>query len=413
MSLEFRVEGNWILPNKGTFGNKARNLYNNRRIIHEKGSLIPRSMVIPYEYLSFGYTAIVDAIYRYFKDCATVAVRSNAPDEDLGERKPGLYRSEKIELDEDRDGTEDLVGAVVKSYNYSWPTDLRRERGIRDRGMSLLVQEFAPPDYCGSFSDIGEVGILTFTNPKHELRSMIRGALSKYRVDKGGHILAVDFPGYYNPLANRLRILASSLPTLENDLGWELEFVFNRAGMYILQTTPIKKQSSFRVIPSEGNIFKSGDVTGWGNFRTNGVLYMPFVDSNILQNIERENRDYCIVTNYFGISSGADKDLIRTKNSNVLICIEDRFPGVNPFSAHVGQFVRQRGACAMLGRFTNELDNLLVSSKEISHNFHNRGMSAPILFSPTSLDIQADEMRNASNIEVVGEMMPFVKLREM
>jgi len=410
INLEFKIEGNWILPTKGTFGNKARNLYDNQGVIANHGFKIPRSMVIPYEYLAYGYPAIVDIIHHYFGNGKTVAIRSNSPDEDLGERTPGLYRSEAVELNKDRVGTQDIIGAVVDSYNYYDADFRRKELRLENKGMCLLVQDFIPADYSGSFSDLGETGILTFTNSQMGMRAMTEKPFSKYRVDLKGKIISKNLMHthtYEEYIAERLRRLSSALPKLGNDKGWETEFVFNEEGKYIVQTTPIKRQASFVVVPSERNIFDPREVIGRGSFRTNGILYLPFSKPRLVSRVDDSMENYCIVTNYHGVSRGVGEgSLERARKSNVLICIEDRFPGLHPFSAHVAQFIREGDRCAMVGRFTNDMNKYLLSSDDISlSDQHMYG-----LFSPTQLDIQADESLNLVNIEIIGEAKPFERI---
>jgi len=99
MKHEFKQEGNWILPVEGTLGNKAKNLYENREMIDMLDFKMPRSLVIPYEYMRFegAFYYMIDWMQEHFPGHKKVVVRSNAPDEDVGYREPGKYVSRILE----------------------------------------------------------------------------------------------------------------------------------------------------------------------------------------------------------------------------------------------------------------------------------------------------------------------------
>src|SRR3972149_2249839 len=128
MQNAFRQEGLWILPHEGTMGNKARNLYANTPAILSTGFFVPKSLVVPSEYLSEAKNkpeVVWKTIDGYFPGWRRMVVRSNAPDEDAGNRCPGLYES----VDgwhEDADYGKGLIEKVIHSYNKQ-SAQLRRK----------------------------------------------------------------------------------------------------------------------------------------------------------------------------------------------------------------------------------------------------------------------------------------------
>ena len=175
MQSLFIKEENWILPVQGTFGNKARDLYNNHPIIVANGAKVPKSLVVPFEYLKNArdpkaYT--LELIDKYFPNWLRILVRSNAPDEDVGLRFPGLYTSEHL-WHTDRSYATALIDRVIASYNRDAAKTRRSQLGLPELGMCLLIMEPVTntpgefdANYAGCFSDIGELGVLTFNNPK-------------------------------------------------------------------------------------------------------------------------------------------------------------------------------------------------------------------------------------------------------
>ena len=143
MKIDFIEKDNWILPIKGNLGNKAKNLLENSQIIKECDFKIPRSLVIPYEYLQTSKNPeefTLRQIDKYFPDWKKILVRSNAPDEDLNFRVPGLYISEYIYY-KDREYALVLINDVIESYNNHKPKLIRKQLGLEERAMCILAQE--------------------------------------------------------------------------------------------------------------------------------------------------------------------------------------------------------------------------------------------------------------------------------
>ena len=402
---DFKQEAMWIIPTGGTWGTKARTLYENTDTILKHGFKVPRSLVLPYDLFrgEGSFFELMDAVNEHFCDYEWVAIRSSSPDEDLGGRTPGLYHSKAVQhKKEDEFGRRfeglDALRYVSDSY-FSAQVEGRREMtGLETKGMSFLVQELVPATYSGSFSDIGEIGLLTFTDPKHGLESMLRPSLDKLRVDSKGRIVSNRKTStFQQAIAKDLRELASALPDL-GEKGWELEFVLNENDKYIVQTTPIRKIPTFDVERTEKNIFNSGDVVGSGVFETKGMLYIPGLDSSFdLRAFDRENEHYCLVTVQPLLMSGNNLNILREiENADVVICVP-YWISINPFSAHVEQYIREGERCAMIGSFTDAF------LKQIGNESLNSegGFGSGIAYYDIDFKVQADEIEQKSNIEVI------------
>jgi hypothetical protein len=403
MKEKYRTEAMWTLPVRGTLGRKAENLYRNTATILNRGWRIPRSMVIPYQYYSMqgGIYYMMDDIAETFRDCAFVAVRSNSPDEDVGERNPGLYLSKKInphaiDREERNDAINDL-GSVIGSYNSGEAIRKRKRSGLKERGMSLLVQEWLPTAFCGSFSDLGEIGYLVFTDPTQGIESMIKPSRNKILVDINGEITMNThyLITYDQEWARELRGLTNTLPNLGRK-GWELEFVITEGGKYILQTTPVKKQQKFEVKETKSNIFHNRDVIGSGEFRTNGILYLPTTGFD-MQSFDERHKDYCLVVCPHLLTSKASQmeinPLRKANNFRALFCVSPSgsFESVHSFASHVETAIREGECCGLVGRFTNKFQETMSGNITDIHP----------LFLDTKLLIQADETEQKANVEII------------
>ena len=415
--MDFIEEGNWILPTRGTLGNKAQNLLENQQIIEAHDFKIPRSLVIPYEFLDVEgpIFVVLDIINKYFPDCPKVAVRSNAPDEDLGSRTPGLYASAEVwHQERGRPGNPNLsyfpLEKVMFSY-YSEKARSRRERlGIEEEGMCLLVQEPIQASYSGCFSDIGELAVLTLTDPKEGLNAMQRPSLRKHRVDSQGNITGPgEHTTYESSLAERFRKLADALPEI-GDKGWEIEFVGNEDGFYVVQTTPIAKKEKFEVKETENNIFRYRSVLGTGEIITDGVLYIPLTPNleELLQ-FDKTHSNYCLATVHSNVTKSMfnpqDSVLNYLFNASVILDIDD-LGGVKPFAVHVEQYMRE-GRIALLGMFTNELADILVRGEDYAMDYNRLRGS---IYSPTKLIVKADEIEQKANVELDGKIEDFAPI---
>jgi hypothetical protein len=390
----------WTLPVSGTLGKKAENLYRNTQTILDCGWKVPRSMVIPFEYYSRegGIYYMLDDITACFPNSEFVAVRSNAPDEDGEERTPGLYVSKKVAIHKRHSACDDL-GKVLGSYESSIAEKRRKRKGVQNTGMCLLVQEWIPAAFSGCFSDIGEIGILRFTNPTYGTESMIKPSVrDKLFVNSSGEIVPNThyFTTYDQTWAKNLRRLVSSLPNLGKK-GWELEFVISEQGEYILQTTPIKRQPRFEVRKTRNNIFECREVIGSGMFETNGILYLPTGEFD-MPSFDRAHRDYCLVIcgNVITRSShrGFPDPTNEASNARVLMYVnpDGRFIGLEGFAAHAETFIRESDRCGLVGKFINSF----------RHEMSGKLDDFKPLFLDTKLLIQADEIEQEANVEIIN-----------
>ena len=416
---EFKEDGNWILPVSGTFGNKARELYKNTPIIHANGAKVPRSLVVPFEYLNDPNTITkytLELADRYFPGWLRILVRSNAPDEDVGLRFPGLYTSEDLwHNDGDKQGY--LLFRVIDSYKNPAAVARRKQLGLPELGMCLLIMELInntpgefDANYAGCFSDIGENAILTFNNPKKGLEAMISKPIKRLRIDGSGNPID-SFTPQERDFAYRLRKLSDELPKKEGK-GWSIEFVANSDGLYIVQTTPIRKTGRVEIPSSIDNIFNSAEVVGAGEFSTDGILYVPVhADKRILLEFDRTHINYCLALYPSNISmKNTDNILQYLLNPAVILSLEYDYERLHSLSEHMRQYMRE-GRITLAGIFENpDMGNVHFGQRT---NFVGREKDFRIrepIYSPTELVVVGDEFSQKAVVGLKGLFQDFVKI---
>lgn len=182
MKIDFVQKGQWVLPVSGTLGNKAKNLLENTVVIESRGLRVPKSLVIPHEYVNELESKLTNFLLeladRHFPGWKRLPVRSNAPDEDLNERTPGLYTSENL-WHKDRAYAGYILGKVLDSYHSRDAQAYRFRMKLPERGMGLLIQELISQNginfdakFAGSYSSFGDIGVLTLVNPSNGMDAM-------------------------------------------------------------------------------------------------------------------------------------------------------------------------------------------------------------------------------------------------
>ncbi len=412
----YRAYEEWMLPNKGSLGEKASNLLENATCIKSQGFFIPRSLVIPCEYYQqLGRIFyLLDDIQEVFGKEGRAVIRSNAPSEDRFGREPGLYISEEINLS-DRHEACSGIESVLYSYQSERAQKLRREQGIPELGMCLLVQEKIPAVYGGCFSDIGEYAILTFVDTSKSVKAMSVPFIVQHRVDSNGEIVdKQETTSYSKLIARKLSDLRNSLPLLIPH-GWEIEFLANQEDFYIVQTTPIEKKTPFVVERTSDNIFEpfnDESVLGTGKFVCRDFLYLP---NAVMDNhgvkiaaFEKTHKDYCLVTdhvnvhyaNKFRLKPVFEDHIFRYAfGYSALIDIVQPERMQSPLAAHVQQALRQ-GKVALAGNFKPEFMNQLLAQYVLNKSS----------YSPTTLEIQADECKQMVNVRMIGNLQQFTCL---
>ena len=397
------TEDGWILPLKGTWGTKAKNLYNNRNIILSQGLMIPRSMPYPYEYLQEAdgtFNRVLDSIQRYFPDSPNIAIRSSSPDEDAFGRTPGFYRSHSSYLPDRRRTFFDLE-SVIESYKSPRALERRKRLGLEERGMSLLVQGLIPDiTESGCFSDWGEKAQITFTDYRAGIDAMQRPSKAQFYVDSQGEILSDSNPtSDQQGLAKVLRKLTDNLPALK-DKGWETEFVANNKGVYTVQTTPIEKKRRFEVIPTEDNIFMNIAVLGTGMFRSQRIIWVPWIivrndeSRDLIRKIDSQNKDYCLILVHENLNWEV-RLLNEIQNANVILDITRGFWEGHPFAPHVEQYMRE-SRTAIAGIFLGDLEKVFPARLAF------RKYRTPILVSDSKLEVQTDEVEQKANVRLIN-----------
>ena len=423
MSNRFREDGNWILPVTGTRGNKAQNLYDHTKIIQSNGFKVPRSLIIPFEYLTEEDPTkfVLETIDRYFPGWMRILVRSNSPDEDAGLRFPGLYTSEHL-WHTDRFYAGYLLGKVTDAYTNSAAALRRRQLGLPDLGMCLLIMEPVTntpgdfdADYSGCFSDIGGLAVLTFTNPKIGLEAMISKPIKRLRVASDGHPIDSYTP-QEQEFSYRLRGLADKMPVTEGK-GWEFEFVSNRDGTYIVQTTPIIKRGRIQLPPGIDNIFDVESIVGTGEFLTDGIVYAPLCpDKEEFIKFDRHHVNYCLITRpeNLTLSEGGCYNILRfLLNPSVIMSAKYDYINAHEFPQHVQQYMRE-GRIAMNGVFKNP-DFLNVNLKVGSWTGREaeRSRISGLIYSPTKLLVVGDEFTQKGIVNLAGDAHDFKPLNSL
>lgn len=425
MRTDFIERGNWILPVEGTLGNKAQNLHNNTATIREAGFKVPRSLVMPFEYLAAKEDQaqlVLETIDRYFPGWTMALVRSNSPDEDVGLRFPGLYRSEHI-WHKDRDYAAVKLEEVTRSYSDLAAVARRAQFGLPELGMCLLIMEPVTntpgsfdASYAGCFSDIGELAILTFTNPKSGLEAMLTRPEKRLRIDKNGqHVDGIPPNGFTTQeydLGRRLRILADNLPQIQGK-GWELEFVGNQDGDYIVQTTPITKKARIIIPEKIDNIFEAESIVGTGEFSSNGILYVPFAyDYNQVMEFDRLHANYCLFADPANFMLG--HSVLRfLLNPSVIISLKYNYTHDIPFPQHVQQYMRE-GRIAMDGDFTNpNFSNIQLKLGRWINDGKTGDIVHSLAYSPTKLFVAGDEFSQKGVVSLAGEPHHFTLLSRL
>jgi len=416
MEINFTEENEWILPIEGIRGNKSSNLRSNTDAIKKVDLMVPRSLVIPHEYLRAvenpgNFT--LDQIEKYFSNWIRMFVRSDSPDEDMNSRFPGQYVSEHL-WHEDRDYWEGFIDNVLESYNKPSAKMRRKQSGLGELGMGLLIQvpvsntlgEF-DASYSGAFSDIGELALLNFTDPTKGLDAMQTSPLKKYWVDVKGVIQEEHTEKEAN-IAQRLRSLTESLPYIEGK-GWEIEFVRNQDGTYVVQTTPVVKRERVVIPEDVENIFDSIAVVGTGEVITDGILYVPpTADLDELLRFDLNNSNYCLVTIHNNIALGNKINILEyLTNATAIIDVGRHWPG-RPYAPHVEQHMRE-GRVALAGTFNNEFRHMLVNDHTYFRlsNEDARG----VIYSPTRLIVKTDEISQKGTVALAdGKVYDFVPI---
>jgi hypothetical protein len=412
-------------------GNKGRNLGDNTQLIEASGFKVPRSMDVPHEYIQDARGNIDDFILelfdRFFPDWKRLVVRSNDSDEDLKGRNPGMYTSDEV-WHKDREFVSFPIGRVLDSYYSLQARSVRAAQGLEKKRMGLLVQEpvtndkerYYPSDVnnSGSFSDMGEYYQFTLTDFSEGLKAMQRPALGEFRIRKDE-----TYTGEHQELVEGLIRLTESLPKRDGK-KWELEFVTNDDGTYIVQTTPIAEQGIVFIEENESTIFMPSYVVGIREVETEGIVYTPFFTQrrgplSLLSGFNETHQNYCVATVHALLKSnqGALYEIggrykvqfnitDHIHNASALLDITLGLTGGHDFAPHLKQWMRE-DRVAMLGRWTIEMFEKLL----VSDDFGFRGTGG-ILYSPTRLRLKADEYLEKGVVQVVGDIMPFIPLEQ-
>lgn len=340
-----------------------------------------------------------------------ILIRSNSPDEDMNSRFPGRYVSEHL-WHKDREYASTLIGKVTESYSEPVFRLRRKQLGFPELGMCLLIMEpvtNTPGEfdatYSGCFSDIGELALLTFTNPHEGLNAMMSKPIKHHYIDVSGDIKG-DYNAKEQDLARRLRHLASSIPIKEGK-GWEIEFVENNCGTHVVQTTPIVKSKRIEIPQNIENIFNVLAIVGTGKVVTGGLLYVPPIPRlEDLVKFDLTHSNYALVTvhNNISIFESSPYILKYVENPSVIIDITNKFFRGHPFATHVEQYMRE-GRVALSGKFTGILSEKLIEDDEWNRRSGKDKLG--LSYSPTKLFVATDEVSQKGIVHLVDTLHNF------
>lgn len=433
MEINFLEKDDWIIPVSGTVGNKSKNLLANHAVILRHGLKVPRSLTIPWEYLKATQCPegfVLEQIDRYFPGWRRMVVRSDAPDEDMRRRFSGQYASEHLWYkDRGPDASDIFIRRVLDSYNCRTAQIRRSQQGLQEKGMGLLIQ---PPvanspdsfdaDYSGCFSDIGELALLTFTQPDNDVEAMQLEPYRKYWVDGSGELQSEPVTSDDPAIARRLRKLVGSLPAMEGR-GWEIEFLQNKEGLYVVQTTPVRKSRRVVVPDTIDSIFDAVEVVGTDEMLAEGMLYVPPLrhpvseaeykaNAEVLERMikfDAMHANYCLVTEHNNITVDplSPNILQYVMNPSVVIDLETFF--IREFAPHFAQFLRE-GRVAVAGSFNDrtklsDIHSLLPRDRDI--------MNWALSYSPTPLVVRTNEATQKAHIGLAdGKVRKFTRVKK-
>ena len=405
MRPSFYESGQWILPTSGTLGNKAKNLLDATETIERSGAKVPRSLVVPFEYIDqFGDKPgfLVSQFDTYFPDWKRLVVRSNSPDEDLAERRPGMYASENVWY-KDRAYTGYFVQKVLDSYYEPEARSYRFRHGISEQGMGLLVQELISRDgidfnapFVGGFSCFGDFAALTFTDPSKGMEAMKETPLRKYTLKNGITPGISRMDEEEAAIAAVLGKLSDSLRHDGRDL--QMEFAVNQNGVYILQVTPVQKTKKPEIAYDRtGNIIQCTDVVGFNQVQANGMLYVPsvlpgrneFRTINSAKDFDSGNKNYILATIHHNLHQNI---LSALQNYSAVIDVTRGMIG-NAFAAHVADAIRTN-KIALAGMFT---DDPFTQNMEDLMGWNTT--EAPLIFYPAHFSVTADEFEEVGIVK--------------
>jgi hypothetical protein len=408
-------------------GNKAKNLLENTPVIETSGCKVPKSLVIPYEYIAlFGedpYGFILNQIDTYFKGWKKVYIRSNASDEDLTVRKPGLYNSNTLRKNEvDSDLASEMIDSVLASYNTEEARDFRKRHNLHNGGMSLLIQDGVTntpgetdANFSGCFTDLGELVLLTFTDWRHDSKAMENLPLKEYRLSREG----VDIPGLDKDekvIAEKLKTLTARLPACA-DKGWEIEFVAVNDGLHIVQTSRVSRKSRQFIDEEEAgrSIFAHKEVIGTDDITTTGILLAKEIrlgdcdeQLELLRAFNSRYAGYCVVTDHPNLNNRAIPFVNSLSRFSALIDIDIGYQK-NALGAHFKQDIRESKIL-----LSGELKREYYKQMSLDYTPPLLNFGSGLIYSPTRLRIRSDEFSRKAAVTLAdGKLEPFVDVKEL
>ncbi len=410
-----RFDEDWVLPVDGTQGNKSRNLFLHRDAARAAGFKRAKAVVVPWEYLKAVQNPagfVLSTIDEWLPGWKRVFVRSDAPDEDNGQRIPGLYSTETI-WHMDRDYAPELISRVIESYDTIWARRSRKMRNVSETGMGLLLERAVNDvngnlaDCVGTYTNCDGLAKILFADPREGHKAMIRPPFKDCLVNNGviesTEVFQEERFDFYSGkyvkcgneiveriIAQRLSSLVMSLPKQEGR-GWEIEFLAWLSDSYVAQITPIVNHPPVKV-PDLESAFDVKEVVGTGDFTLDGILAVPILGAHDLHGFDATHSNYTVLTTFTALSvldgSGA-RDVLSLLNARAFLIANALYESHHiSLAPHVEQYLRNTGVA------------LWISFPGMEHpNF--------AAYSPTPHGIVADEASGKAVVLLKEPLRPF------
>lgn len=424
MQLDFkRFDKDWVMPVEGTLGNKAQNLFVNRDAAKAAGFKRPEAVVMPWEYLKAAPNPadfVLSVIDQWLPNWRRVYLRSNAPDEDNGQRIPGLYSTETI-WHNDRDYAPELVTRVIESYDTVWARRSRKIRGVPETGMGLLLERAIsekPADCVGTYTQGYGWAKLLFVDPKEGHQAMTKPPLKECFVTNGkierpcaipeekpatlkegitrAEFIRRAYAMTEERIARQLDDLVVHLPKQEGK-GWEIEFLAWLSDSYVAQITPVVSRSPITV-PDLESAFLVKEVVGTGDYTLDGILTLPIGKASRLNEFDASHKNYTVLTPFMAVSGSDGRramTLLSLLNARAFVLMKTPFGFHEPLAAHVKQYLRNTG----------------VAFSVLYPAFGIEQEPEQALYSPTKHRIVADEISGKGVVLLNEPLRPFEALK--
>jgi hypothetical protein len=408
--MVFKNHDQFVLPTSGTIGKKAQNLIDNLDLINRFGFKVPKTLVVPKEYLKDKSIIqigdyVLNETNNFFPNWDIIYLRSNVENEDSQKREPGKYESvytvnNWLDSDLDEDIKEEFPDC-----NNTFQRDIKIVTQSGLHGLMVQNPAFNPrksPGYGSVISNFCDISKFS-RNYSQMHNSMLSPPDFECWVNSNDPEFK-QLDSFQKENILRLDDFLNSLPKKDGK-GWEVEFVSDNliSEIYIVQTTPVKKNKMITISTDDLKLSKffGTHTLGSGKFKLDGILYARDIEENLeyFADFNSKHKGYGLALPHSELSHG-NIDLVSRLFSNSA-GIFDLIPScsgeisINSMSSHFNQEVREN-RFAIRGFFVDEL--------------HKVNYSDLPLYSDSKFIVQANEPTNSSSVNVIGILNEFKQI---